>query len=261
MAFSLKSKHRATRSNPAVISYKHLRRYIGYIALGLPVAVWLGLAIIGGHNLCPLDSISEYYYTLMRDVFVGALFMVGLFLIAYKGYNDWEDKVFNFCAFLSFAIALCGMNPVCYDSSCPACYNGGFPVIFNCLPLIKHVPVIGYIHLGTAATLFVILGYVSKNLFTRTYRDDDANADGPTAEKTRRNKLYRVCGWVIWVSLAVYLVYAIIEIAVFGWGKCEWMAKAPVLFTVEVVSLWAFGLSWLVKGEGVKRLNDKHAGE
>ncbi len=36
------------------------------------------------------DSISSYYYTDMRDVLVGSLWAIGVFLFSYRGYDTLE---------------------------------------------------------------------------------------------------------------------------------------------------------------------------
>jgi hypothetical protein len=41
------------------------------------------------------DSVSAYYYTPPRVIFVGAMFAVGLSLIVYKG-GKWEDRWLTF---------------------------------------------------------------------------------------------------------------------------------------------------------------------
>jgi len=40
-----------------------------------------------------LYTISLYYYTGMRDVLVGALCAIALFMFFYKGHDKWDDRV------------------------------------------------------------------------------------------------------------------------------------------------------------------------
>jgi len=39
------------------------------------------------------DSISSYYYTDMRDVLVGSLCAIGVFLWSYRGYDDPDPRL------------------------------------------------------------------------------------------------------------------------------------------------------------------------
>src|SRR4051794_24247500 len=74
-------------------SYLLERAIIGFIGVSLPVV------IIAGDNLLRTDgpavrySLSAYYYSGMRDFFVGSLFAVGLFLITYKVFERSLNNV------------------------------------------------------------------------------------------------------------------------------------------------------------------------
>ena len=39
-----------------------------------------------------LESISSYYHSVMRDIFVGSLCAVGTFLISYRGYDKRDNR-------------------------------------------------------------------------------------------------------------------------------------------------------------------------
>lgn len=71
------------------VSYLFLRRAIGLIGALLPVVLPLGYALSTGHWRL-LASMSSYYYSDMRNVFVGSLCAVGVFLICYR-YRHWDD--------------------------------------------------------------------------------------------------------------------------------------------------------------------------
>ncbi|WP_433207035.1 hypothetical protein ACQP00_40590 [Dactylosporangium sp. CS-047395] len=77
-------------------SYLLMRAVIGFIGLALPFALVLGdLALEGGR---PRGSLSEYFYTGMRDVFVGALCVTGLFLLTYKAFEHNLDNLLSHVA-------------------------------------------------------------------------------------------------------------------------------------------------------------------
>jgi len=95
------------------------------------------------------------------------------------------------------------------------------------------------VHFTAALALFLVLAYFSLFLFTRS-------EGAPTNRKRMRNTVYRVCGVVMLLCIgAIGLSYAALGTAVFD-------ALHPV-FWLETAALWAFGLSWFVKGETILR--------
>lgn len=54
---------------------------------------------------CWGESISGYYYTPSRNVFVGALVVIGVSLIAIKGSTDREDVLLNLAGVLAPIVA------------------------------------------------------------------------------------------------------------------------------------------------------------
>ncbi|MEJ2664743.1 MAG: DUF998 domain-containing protein, partial [Spirochaetia bacterium] len=81
------------KNRSIIISYIALRRLIGILGMLLPFICILGGLLFAALYVEP--SISDYYYTNMRDFFVGLLFGVSLFLITYKGYELIDDIVTN----------------------------------------------------------------------------------------------------------------------------------------------------------------------
>jgi hypothetical protein len=71
------------------LSYLSLRRMIGIIGIALPFVLIFGRMILESPGI--LNSISGYYYSVMRGVFVGSLWAVGIFLLSYRGYNRSDD--------------------------------------------------------------------------------------------------------------------------------------------------------------------------
>ena len=81
------------REKSLIISYLALRRTIGILGISLPFIVIIGGLTQGEPGL--QGSISGYYYTNMRDLFVGILSGVALFLLSYRGYEEIDDIVAN----------------------------------------------------------------------------------------------------------------------------------------------------------------------
>ena len=79
------------REKSLIVSYLAMRRLIGILGITLPFIVVLGGITQGEPGV--QGSISGYYYTSMRDLLVGILSGVALFLILYKGYEKIDDIV------------------------------------------------------------------------------------------------------------------------------------------------------------------------
>lgn len=106
----LKSKPKPTRPAPkdpvltlkdAVLTYRYLRITM------LAVLVMLGISVIwyALDAKCGLDSVSAYYYTPVRNVFVGALVAFGAALIAYHGPTREEEALLNLAGSMAIVIA------------------------------------------------------------------------------------------------------------------------------------------------------------
>ena len=87
-------------------SYAFLRFLIGLAAFSLPITllVW-GFFLneepwFEDKTFAVADSLSSYYYTPARNVFIGVLWAVGAFLIAYVGENR-KQNVYGWIAGLS----------------------------------------------------------------------------------------------------------------------------------------------------------------
>jgi hypothetical protein len=214
------------KNQEPVVSYLTLRRCIGILGMLLPFVMMLG-GLIQQPGI--RSSISDYYYSNMRDFFVGLMCAVGLFLVTYKGYDNVDDLVSTASGIFAFGVAA---FPTCRLDG-----THGPEGIF----LINDVYT-KYAHLACAALFFLLLALNSIFLFTKTGGD----AGQRTSRKRMRDAVYIFCGVAILVSLAGIILY------VFFFEKSAVSRYNPVLF-LETVSLAAFGLSWLVKGDTIFR--------
>lgn len=213
---------------------KRLRRAIGMVGLTLPLVLLAGVALFD----VPMQaSISEFYFTALRDVFVSASAGVGLFLLAYQGYPKkpgelLSDRLLTNIAGLSiFATAFIPTR--CEQTDCYrplTLFDQLIPPAANTIQDI--------LHLGAAGAFLTALGLIALRLFTRSTAT-------PNLKKQRRNRCYRVFGWII---LAMVAVLAVMKIGFPTLGE-KWDTTWQFTFWAESVALWAFGLSWLMKGE------------
>jgi hypothetical protein len=210
-----------------LLSYLTIRKAIGLLGMALPVVLAVGSTISGCEVL--QDTISHYYYTTMGDLLVGLLSATAIFLITYKGYDN--DHVYtNLAGVFALGIAFLPTSNIA-DGTCAL-----FTIPANELRQTAH--------LVSAGAFFLVLAYISFFLFVRS-------GHRVTHEKRKRNLVYRSCG--------VIMVAMVLGIAVYYWAfsdafRMQWRPLRPV-FWMESIALWAFGISWLVKGETI--LKDK----
>lgn len=208
-----------------IISYLTMRRLIGVIGIALPFIMVFGGFIQNGFVV--LDSISNYYYTNMRDFFVGLLFAISLFLMSYTGYEKIDNVVANLSGIFALGIIMFPASK----------YTGR--VVHVGLFLINDT-ISGYIHLIFSALFFLLLSFNSIFLFTK---------HGPgviTIQKKHRNTIYRICGIVMIVSMFLIITYT-------TYLKKTLIWKAHPVLILETIALMAFGISWLVKGHTLYR--------
>jgi hypothetical protein len=200
--------------DPVVLSYLTLRKAVGIVALGLPFAMAIPWWILR-HEL--EISISSYYYTGMRNLFVGSLCAIAVFMLCARGY-DQKDEIAGTCA------SLCALG-VAFLPTAPD--RGATHRQLD----------IGVVHYTFAAVLFSFLAYFCLILFKTTAKNRE-----PTPQKILRNRIYTICGYVIIVSILLIVISKVVGIPrAFG-------SIGPV-FYFESVALIAFGIAWLTKGE------------
>jgi hypothetical protein len=84
-------------------SYRYLR--VAVVALALLLGIALILEIVwGGRER--FGSISGYYYSPVRSIFVGALVAIGPALVSIKGRAGWEDTMLDLAGMLAPVVAL-----------------------------------------------------------------------------------------------------------------------------------------------------------
>lgn len=94
-------------------------------------------------------------------------------------------------------------------------------------------------HFSAAVGLLLVLAYFSLKIFTKS-------GGHPTPQKLVRNRVYTVCGGLILGCVVLIGLYKSVL------ADTHLSVYHPV-FWLETLALWAFGFSWLVKGETLWR--------
>jgi hypothetical protein len=212
--------------NEFIISYFTLRKAIGWLGLLMPIIVRWGAKLL--EKIPSHDSISAYYYTSMRDVFVGVLAAIGVFLFCYRGPDKKDNFWTNVAGLCAIGIALFPTEPIYherissqYNTSSLECYSNHGPLGF---------------HIYAVAAFFLIISYLT------IFRFPKPSKPYITKQKLSRNRIYRICGVVMVVMLIAIVAFKAID-------------KDQSIFWPETIAIVAFGIAWLVKGQAI--LKDK----
>jgi hypothetical protein len=232
-----------------------IRWLIGALAFALPWAVSLWARQIP-------SSISWSYHTAARDIFVGALFVIGAFLISYKGHHQtvhqkdlgkfwhwlnqyWkgalrfrvherkheEDWVSTLGGIAAIVTAL---NPTAYcTNSCPCEPIPAWVTVSCASDLASQIHLVGAFILFTTTAYFCLVAF-------RIRAEQKINQEQGLIRgwdpATLRLRTYLICGCGIVIVMATMGLFWIAQI------------KTASIFTflAETIALELFGFAWLV---------------
>lgn len=206
-----------------VLSYHRVRRAVGILGVILPLTLIIG-GILSNNRLEP--SISDFYHTTLRDVFVGTMFAIGIFLISYKGYKrdkgEWfsDDWVATLAGISAFGLAL---------------FPNESPAVVTVSQVALGLKISSIFHYASALTFFICLGIFCYYQFPKT------------ANPVRR-RIYFWCGHVIVISTILITITSYMKIK----GSPEMKAMVldwNLVLWLEAIGVWAFAFSWLTKGK------------
>jgi hypothetical protein len=199
----------ATLQEHMTRTYLNLRLGIAIIGAALPLLLWIGGAITEHKAL--LDSMSAYYYTPMRDTFVGALVSVGVFLYLYKGFSTKENWALNLAGMFAVGIAMVATTAPDGEQSVRSTLHNIFAVLFFFC--------IAYVAMFRAADTLSLI-----------------------ANRDRAKKLqgvYRAFG----VTMAVSPIVAVVISYV---AEPRSRGRSSTFF-IEMLAVWTFAAYWIVK--------------
>jgi magnesium-transporting ATPase (P-type) len=198
--------------NDQIISYYTLRILIGATGVLLPLLVFFGKWISESSGVLEF-SISDYYDNgTAGDILVGVLFVLGFFLLSYKG----PEPVDNIAADVGCVAALgVALFPTTY---CTSCWVHTMHFIF-------------------ALLLFSVFIFFSIYLFRKTNP-----AKKMTSEKKDRNRVYLICGIIMILCIAA-ITFSLLVL------DASVSAKYKLVYWFESIALVSFGISWITKSE------------
>ncbi|MDC7218925.1 MAG: hypothetical protein PQJ59_03230 [Spirochaetales bacterium] len=198
-------------------NYESQRFIIGLTAFLLPLLVTLIYGRI-------ISSISAYYFTISRNIFVGLLSVTGFFLFFYNGRYYYE-------ALISKLAALCAVGTALSPTGFPSDITKNA----DCLKAtIKEAEILHYIF---SITLFAMLIFLCLCFARRARIKTDKYSN-------QRRTIYLICSGIMTVSLLTYPI---------GWlilpFSQEQLNQIHLLFFCESAALISFGTAWFTAGK------------
>ncbi len=220
-----------------VRSFYRMRRALGVLGFVLPLALIAG-GLLSLGNVAP--SISDYYHTLLRDILVGTLTAIGVFLICYRGHGLEgrerlsDDLVTTVGGIAALGVAFLPNAAPVAGGLAAACKLGATDSCGSVAQAMLGYRAASIGHYLSAIVFLSALAWLSLVRFARTARP-------------LRRRIYRACGWVI-VAMTLATIVA-------SWFKVMG-PEAPqavvnrwlLVLWFEAIAVWAFSISWLTKG-------------
>ncbi len=206
-----------------VRSYLVMRVGVGVFCLLLPVAIIFLDQVLFNESPLFRGSISAYYYSGMRDVFVFILSSTGIFLITYKVAERNLDNL------ASLAAGLCAVLIPLFPTTRPSPTDQ-----LTKLQMWLGERLVGDVHFVTSAGLVVSLTVLSITFGIR--------------ERRRPRRVGQRCSptfwrWLHWLCSGA-MVFALLWIVI----TMRIGSPPRALLIGEWIACWAFGVSWLAKG-------------
>ena len=136
------------------------------------------------------------------------------------------------------------------DDNMVANFAGLFAIGLALFPTAPDTPtpteeLISYVHYFCAISLFYCLSYIPLCLFTKTVPGQDLSN---RPYKRHRNVIFKIGGSIILACLALA---ALINVPPFS----DWLGgDKPTFLILQCVMVFTFGLTWIVKGQQLRRI-------
>jgi hypothetical protein len=193
----------------------------------------------------------------MRNVFVGALCALGVFLVAYRGYDGVDDAITDVAGFAVIGVAFFPTKPAVCTGGTGACPAS------SVARLSTSQQVVGNIHLVLAASALIALGLMALRFAKRGRTPSGLSGMGQLryglgfgapGEGWRRRyagetAIYRASGLTVLGCVVLAALSNLLPASI----KAHW----PWLFIFESAAIFAFGVSWFVKGRTIQAIRDR----
>jgi cytochrome bd-type quinol oxidase subunit 2 len=205
-------------------SFYRVRRLLGYLGFLLPFLLIVG-SILPMVEMKP--SISDFYHTVLRDLFVGVLITMGVFLVSYQGYERKKGEPFSdnilatVAGIMAFGVALFP-NETQDQAE---------------VTLTQTVLGLEYASLAHYICAIIFLFCLGAFCFVRFAQTTDLS----------RRKTYTRCGWIIVAAAAGAVTFSVVKLSGAQPYK-SYVDDWSLVFWAETIAVWSFSYAWLIKG-------------
>lgn len=224
------------------LDVRTLRLLIGGIAIGLAI-------LVQAVSPWPLTSISGSYFSgdWPRNFFVGCLFFIAGFLIAYNGEQRIEAWLSKIAAIAAIGVATfpcdCAVEAKRRGTAMLQCLGENtdrYPDVSQCLMRFQEIK---GVHYTSALVMFGILAAFCYIFYARAKKKEDERR---TAARRRM---------IVYSTSLVLIVLAIVALLIdyFSGGRIS-TAWPTFVFWGEFVGLVSFGTSWITASHVVPGL-------
>ena len=209
------------------VGYIKLRTGMGVLALVFPLIFLISSWLLHRTEMQP--SISEYYITreLERNLFVGVLICIGVFLWLYEGYSYWENRILDVAGIL---VALVALIPVSATS---------FMLGDLVIPVRGKIGGATFSIHGFCAVAFFICIIAVSTVFSRT------TLEGRSV-RAKWIRIYTLIATWMFVGIGLSVVSGVLHES--------WLGRIfnrKGVFWTEAFGVWGFATFWLVKTKEV----------
>jgi hypothetical protein len=220
-------------------SYLLIRTVVGVLGGLLPtLMLLLEWAFLKG-DVTVRGSLSAYYFTPARDLFVGVLSVAGVLLLTYLAAQPrtWDFWLSSVAGVGALVVAYFPTERSPLPPGAPRCGPDAVPVPRGCTALQQAwgETVVGTIHY-TGAAVFIL----STAALCFVFAHRDQRHGRPTHARMQRS-----FGLTILVAVAWTLLGMVVPVDIAGLSP---------LYLGEVVALYAFTGAWLLKGYDLRRV-------
>lgn len=174
-------------------------------------------------------SLSDYYHTILRDIFVGTMIAIGIFLICYTGYRrEGQERVSD-----DWVTTLAGVFAIGVGLF-PNGIHARAQTVDAVPQLLLGIHNAAFAHYLSALLFLSCLAYISLFKFART-------------AKPVRRRIYIICGIAI-VAATIGTVIASYYRITGSDDQRQFVNGYRIVLWFEAAGVWAFSLSWLTKG-------------
>jgi predicted tellurium resistance membrane protein TerC len=205
-----------------------MRTLVGALGVALPVLLLLGDGFIFHGTQPARGSLSAYYFSGMRDLFVGLLFAIAVFLVCYKAFERSLDNT------LTIVAGLAAIGVALFSTHRP----GKMDIPLTPLQHRLGEPTVTTVHYVSAGIFIVCLAVISLFFGIR-------EGKRPQQRDGHRAKMSPAFWRRFHIACASFIGLALVFIGVSEF--LHWFTGYSLIIG-ESAAVFAFGASWLAKG-------------